>query len=146
MVDDDSFKKVWEARSSLVLIPGGNPGPFCGLSGWSLVNHSSSVRREELIHLRAGCSNLVYFLWRASAPSCFNVFLVRAFCLNQRNLISVFEVFIWRVRRANSRIALALSSSSQSRMFYSLGLWAYLRMFVHPYMPSQRSTCSIVIG
>ena len=75
-----------------MLIPGGNPGPFCGLSGCSLVIRCSSVRSKELIYLCTGSSNLIYFPRPAPYFTSFNILLVRRVSVYQRSLVSVLKV------------------------------------------------------
>jgi len=92
MIDDDSLCKFTGARSSLVLIPGVNPGPCCGLSGCSLVVRCSSVRSKELVYLCTRCSNLLYFPRPAPYLTSFNILLVRRVGVHQRSLVSVLKV------------------------------------------------------
>ena len=76
----------------MVLIPGGNPGPFCGLSGCSLVIWCSSVTSKELVYLCTSSSNLFHFLWPAPSSPSTGVLLVRRVSVHQRSLVSVLKV------------------------------------------------------
>ena len=76
----------------MVLIPGVNPGPCCGLSGCSLVIWCSSVRSKELVYLCTGGSNLIYFLRPAPSFTRFNILLVRRVNVHQRSLVGVLKV------------------------------------------------------
>jgi len=76
----------------LVLIPGVNPGPCCGLSGCSLVILCSSVRAKELIYVCTSGSNLIYFPRSAPSSVGSNILPVRGVSVYQRSLISVLKV------------------------------------------------------
>ncbi len=76
----------------MVSLPEVNPGPYCGLSGCSLVIRCSSDRSKELIYLCTGSSNLIYFPRPAPSSVGSNILPVRGVSVYQRSLISVLKV------------------------------------------------------
>jgi hypothetical protein len=91
----------------LVLIPGVNPGPCCGLSGGSLVIWCSSVRSKELVYLCTGGSNLIYFLRPAPSFTRFNILLVRRVNVHQRSLVGVLKVLYLEVKEGEFQYGLS---------------------------------------